>query len=68
MTSSTVKVLFSTSKVIKVTKVTKVTPLKVLSIPRLELLGCVLLTKLMKEIKVAISLRVLIDDTYCWTD
>ena len=47
---------------------TKVTPLKILSISSLELLGWVLLAKLMKEIKKAIHSRVLIDDTYCWTD
>ena len=60
VTSSAVKVFFSASK-------TKVTPLKVLSTPRLELVGCVLLAKLMKEIKKATRSRVFIDDT-CWTD
>ena len=59
--SSAVKVFFLAFK-------TKATPLKVLSIPCLKLLGCVLLAKLMKEIKKAIRLRVLIGDTYCWTD
>ena len=59
--SSTVKVFFLASK-------TNVTPLKILSIPRLDLLWCVLLAKLMKQTKEAIRSRVLIDDTYCWTD
>ena len=61
MTSSKIKVSFLISK-------TKVTPLKVLSIPHLELLGCILLAKVMKKIREAIRLHVLIDDTYCWTD
>ena len=60
MKSSAVKVFFSAST-------TKVTPLKVLSTPRLELVGCVLLAKLMKEIKKATRSSVFIDDT-CWTD
>ena len=34
---------------------TKVAPMKGFSIPRLELLGCVLLTKLMNSVKVAIK-------------
>ena len=57
--TSAVKVFFLASK-------TKVIPLKVLNI--LRLLWCVLLAKLMKEIKEAIRSRVLIDDTYCWTE
>ena len=57
--TSAVKVFFLASK-------TKVIPLKVLSI--LRLLWCVILAKLMKEIKESIRSRVLIDDTYCWTD
>ena len=61
MTSSTAKVFFLASK-------TKVASLKVVSIQRLELLGCVLLANLMKEIKNPIRSRVLIDDTYCWAD
>ena len=61
VTSSAVKVFLLAPE-------TKVTPLKVLSIPCLELIGCVLLAKLMKEIKEAIRSSILIDDTYCWTD
>ena len=47
-TSIGVRVKFVASK-------TKVAPIKALSIPRLELLGCVLLSKLLSEIVVAIS-------------
>ena len=53
------------SKVFFLASKTKVTPLKVLSIPHLELLGWVLLDKLIKEIKEAICSPVLNDDTYC---
>ena len=46
----------------------KVAPLKALTIPRLELLGCSLLTKLLREVKLSISERVKIDHVYGWTD
>ena len=47
---------------------TKVAPLKKLSIPRLELLGCVLLSKVLKDVLVALKGRVFIDSVYCWSD
>ena len=47
---------------------TKVAPLKKLSIPRLELLGCVLLSKVLKDVLVALKGRVSIDSVYCWSD
>ena len=43
---------------------TKVSPLKVLTIPRLELLGCVLLSK----VCLAVGSRVDLSEIFCWTD
>ena len=47
---------------------TKVPLLKKLSIPRLDLLGCVLLSKVLKDVLVALKRRVSIDSVYCWSD
>ena len=47
---------------------TKVAPLKKLSIPRLELLGCVLLSKVLKDVLVTLKRRVSIDSAYCGSD
>ena len=47
---------------------TKVAPLKKLSIPRLELLRCVLLIKVLKDVLVALKGHVSIDSVYCWSD
>ena len=42
--------------------------MKSLSVPRLELLGCLLLSQLIKEVVLAISSRVCVDVIFCWTD
>ena len=47
---------------------TKVAPLKKLTIPRLEFLGCLLLSKLIKEVLEGVNGRIEVDDIYCWSD
>ena len=47
---------------------TKAAPFKKLSIQRLELLGCGLLSKILKDVLVALTGRVSIDSVYCWSD
>ena len=42
--------------------------MKLLSVPRLELLGCLLLSKLVKEVVLAVSSRVCVSRIFCWTD
>ena len=46
----------------------KVAPHNLLTIPRLELLGCHLLSKLVDSVKKAIDLVVKVDEIFYWTD
>ena len=56
-----VRLHFLTSK-------TRVAPLKRLTIPRLELMGCVLLAKLIEEVLTGLKDRVSLDLVKCWSD
>ena len=46
----------------------EVAPLKKISIPRLELLSCVLLAKLLKNVKNAINENFEITNIFYWSD
>ena len=46
----------------------RVSPLKELYIPRLELLGCVLLSRLVEEVLRVLRGRVKFDDVICWCE
>ena len=46
----------------------RVVPMKKLSIPRLELLACLLLAKLMVSVVEAVKGEVNVKDIFCWTD
>ena len=47
---------------------TKVAPLRQISIARLELLGCVLLSELVKQVLSALDKRICLDSVKCWSD
>ncbi|XP_066930927.1 uncharacterized protein [Clytia hemisphaerica] len=56
-----ISIFFLTSK-------SKVAPLKKVTIPRLELLSCVLLSDLLNNVRSALSGRISVDATRCWSD
>ena len=58
---NSVKVSFLASK-------TRVAPLKQRTIPRLELLGCLLLSRLVKDVMLALKDRVNVKNVVCWSD
>ncbi|XP_065054036.1 uncharacterized protein LOC135682880 [Rhopilema esculentum] len=47
---------------------TRVSPLKSESVPRLELMGALILARLMKTVSDALSATLNIDQTFCWSD
>ena len=47
---------------------TRVAPLKQLTIPRLEILGCLLLSRLVKDVMVALKDRVSVENMVFWSD
>ena len=61
VTDKDIKVQFLTSK-------TRVAPNKPITIPRLELLSCLLLSKLMKTVVESIKYEIILARTICWTD
>ena len=61
ITNKEIKVKLLTSK-------TRVAPAKPLTIPRLELLSCLLLSKLIKTIYESLKHEITITRTTCWTD
>ena len=42
--------------------------MKPLSVPDMELLDCLLLSQLIKEMVLTVSSRVCVDGIFCWTD
>jgi len=47
---------------------TKVAPLKKVSIARLDLLGCVLLSELISQLLIALDNRISLGSVKCWSD
>ena len=59
--SGEVKILLMTAK-------SRVSPLKTLTIPKLELLGCLMLSRILNEIEKDLSSVLKIDEMFAWTD
>ena len=55
-------------KVSLITSKSKVAPMKKFSVPRLELLACVLLAKLMQQVTFSISSQITAYSVFAWTD
>ena len=51
-----------------VCKISQLVPIKKENIPRLELLGCLLLPKLIKSVCEAVGAVVRLSEIYCWSD
>ena len=60
-TASSTYVRFLASK-------TRVAPIAKQTIPRLELLSCLILARLLKDVKEALRLELQLQDSVCWTD
>ena len=46
----------------------RLAPVKELSIPRLKLMACLLLSRLMVSVKLAMEKEVSVKNNFCWTD
>ena len=51
-----------------VTSKTRVAPLNIKSIPRLELLGAVIVTRLITRVRRTLGTLLHLNEVYCWTD
>ena len=42
--------------------------MKTVTVPRLELLGCLILSKLLDQVLPSLKSRIFVNDVFCWTD
>ena len=64
-----IKMFYSTGVKVKLLSgKSKVAPLKKVSIPRLELLSCLLSARLLVSVRNAIKVEIPIDRVVCWSD